>query len=183
MTGTPAKNPTLAEVNAKKREEEEAKKVQEAAAQENKKKEEDEAAKEKTEEEFQSAPKKGEILSGGNVIAEVKEGIDKQADSKVINRTPAQLAHETPAETAKRYGISSDIPEDVHNDPNVLTTRDNTDFQIPGGTHLHPDIAADNYNRNVGTFTERAQVSTSSNKRVYAAEAAFDDKGRKDVTH
>lgn len=105
------------------------------------------------------------------------DGVTHQGGENVINKTPADLAAETPQESANRYGISSDIPDDVHNNPNSTITRDNTNYQIPGGTHLHPDIARTTYNRSVGDRMETGQVTVTTSQMVFATPAAQDDKG------
>lgn len=108
------------------------------------------------------------------------DGVTHSGRVNPIDKTPADISSETPAETQKRYGISDEVPDDVHNNPNVTATRDNRDFQIPGGTHVHPDVARDNYNRMVGGRpSESGQVTMSSTQMVFAQEAPFDDKGIK----
>lgn len=133
----------------------------------------------------------------GSEIVETEKGVDNQVEfapsdgsgnvngvtfngaHNVINKTPAGLAAETPEETARRYGITDEVPEDVHNNPNVVATNDNRNFQIPSGTHVHPDVAKDNYNRIVGGRTENGEVTVNHIQHVYATEAPVDDKGIK----
>lgn len=105
-------------------------------------------------------------------------GVNFATDANVINKTPADMAAETPAETAKRYGINDKVPQDVHDNPNVAATNDNKLFQIPGGTHVHPDVARDSYNRMVGGRpSESGQVTVTDTQMVFAQPAEFDDKG------
>ncbi len=136
-------------------------------------------------------------IKPGNVVTQREPGVDNQVDNQddktpgnpngvnfsgtmnPINKTPAELSAETPAETAKRFGISDEIPDDVHDNPNVKATRDNRNYQIPGGTHLHPDVAKDNYNRSIGGRTEHGEVTMMTTQTVYATEASLDDKGIK----
>lgn len=96
-----------------------------------------------------------------------------------INKTPADLAAETPQQTAKRFGISEDVPDDVHNNPNVEISRDNRIQQVASGTHLHPDVARDTYNSSLSRPSEAGHVTMSRTQAVYAQEAEIDDKGRK----
>lgn len=109
------------------------------------------------------------------------DGVSFSGTGNVIDKTPAELSAETADETAARYNISSEIPDDVANDPNVQVYADNKDFQIQGGTHVHPDIAKDNYNRAVGSPNNSVMTTRTVSENVYAGEAELDDKGRKDV--
>lgn len=95
-----------------------------------------------------------------------------------VTKTPNELAAETPQETQERYGINDEVPDDVHDNPNVTIDRDNRVPQIPGGTHLHPDVAKETYNSSLGVPTEAGLVTRSVGKSVYADEAEVDDKGR-----
>lgn len=96
-----------------------------------------------------------------------------------INKTPADLAAETPQQTAKRFGISDEVPDDVHNNPNVEISRDNRIQQVASGTHLHPDVARDTYNSSLSRPSEAGHVTMTRTQSVYAQEAEIDDKGRK----
>lgn len=76
------------------------------------------------------------------------------------NKTPAELAAETPDETAKRYGIDTSITEEDAENPRVQVYKDTYVRQVPSGTHLHPDIAKDLMNRGISQHTtDSAQVS------------------------
>lgn len=120
-----------------------------------------------------------EVVNDGDPVeTNVDSFQDPNPGPGLINKTPAELAAETPGETQKRYGISDEIPDDVHNNPNVMANRDMGFAQMPGGTHLHPDIAKDNYNRGVGGRPEQGGVETVVRSNVYATEAEVDDKGR-----
>jgi len=98
--------------------------------------------------------------------------------SDMLNKTPAELASETPEESAARYNISSEIPDAVDENPNVEVYRDSGAKQIPSGTHLHPDVAKDNYNRALKGGTENATTSRVISQAVYADESPLDDTGR-----
>lgn len=104
----------------------------------------------------------------------------EKAQTLAFSKTPFDLSSETPDETKERYGISDEIPDAVDKNPNVNVSADMGNFQIPGGTHLHPDIAKDRYNRNLdGAGAETASVTIQNSQNVYAAEAPVDDKGIK----
>lgn len=79
-------------------------------------------------------------------------------DETQIRKTPNELAGETPDETKARYGYS-DTPtaEDIAN-PHVQVYADTIVKQIPSGTHLHPDIAADLQNRGITEMTTDSAV-------------------------
>lgn len=106
------------------------------------------------------------------------DGVTNSGNENVINKTPADLAAETPEQSARRYGIGSEVPEDVIKNPNVQQFGD-ANFQIPSGTHLHPDVARDNYNRSLQGGTESGATTRVITSNVYAAEAEVDDKGIK----
>lgn len=105
-------------------------------------------------------------------------GVNFETRKNVINRTPAELAGETPAETQRRYGINDHVPDDVHNNPNVTIDRDNRVEQIASGTHLHPDVAKTTYNSSLYRPSEGGTVTKTVTQQVYAEEAPVDDKGR-----
>lgn len=111
------------------------------------------------------------------------DGVTLTGGPNVINKTPADMSAETAEESAKRFGISDEIPEDVANNPNVQFYGDNKNYQIPGGTHLHPDVARDNYNRSLDPVNHSTQSSRVVTELVFASEAEVDDKGRKNAFH
>jgi hypothetical protein len=75
------------------------------------------------------------------------------------NKTPAEMAMETPAETAKRYNIDNEISEADAKNPRVQVYRDTLVNQVPSSTHVHPDVAKDLMNRGIAeTHTDNAQV-------------------------
>jgi hypothetical protein len=139
----------------------------------------------------------------GSVMVEHGENVDQQVDvnnnddglgnpngvtfgdksSNVIDKTPADLAAESPAESQKRFGINDEVPDDVHNNPNIQVRKDDGVQQIASGTHLHPDVARDHYNRSVGHQPENSAVTRTVTEYAYATEAEHDDKGlrRSDV--
>lgn len=130
-----------------------------------------------------------EVETPASEVVDSEEPVDEQAaanpdgvsfsgNQNVINKTPADLSSETPEESRLRFGIPNEVPDDVHNDPNVTANRDMGFVQIPSGTHLHPDIARDNYNRGVGGQAENSQVTRTVTEHVYATPALQDDKGR-----
>jgi hypothetical protein len=80
--------------------------------------------------------------------------------STVPNRTPAQLAAETPEETAARYGPSASVTKEDIANPKIQVYSDSIVKQVPSGTHLHPDIALDLQNRGIAqATTESARVT------------------------
>ncbi len=93
-----------------------------------------------------------------------------------FDKTPADLAAETPEESAARYGLNSEVPDDVAKDPNVQVSKDYNLMRPSGGTHLHPDIARDNYNRPL-SIGETGVVTRTVSEHVFAGEAELDDKG------
>jgi hypothetical protein len=97
-----------------------------------------------------------------------------------INKTPADMSAETPEMSQQRYGISDEIPDDVIKNPNI-TEDGKSARQIASGTHLHPDVARDTYNRSLERTggSENAAVTTSGYKLAFATEAPVDDKGIK----
>ncbi len=99
--------------------------------------------------------------------------------STVPNKTPAELAAETPDESAARYGIDRTITDEDDKNPRVEASHENLFPQIPSGTHLHPDIAKSTQNRGIGTTTENASFSQAVVGYDYAEEAPIDDKGIK----
>jgi hypothetical protein len=116
--------------------------------------------------------------TGAVVAVNRSEGTDEQLENKGENdKTPAELAAETPKETQERFGIVSDIPDDVHNDPSNSVSRDNRVPQVMGGTHLHPDVARSTYNDSLGLSSDQAAVNVERTAFVYANEAEEDDKG------
>lgn len=66
-----------------------------------------------------------------------------------LTKTPSELAAETPAETAERYGIDTSVTKTDHENPRVEYSEDDFVSQVPSGTHLHPDIAKDLANRGI----------------------------------
>ena len=77
----------------------------------------------------------------------------------VPNKTPAELAAETPDETAARYGVDTSITDEDADNPRVQAYRDTHVDQVPSGTHLHPDVAKDLQNRGISERgTDNAQV-------------------------
>lgn len=140
------------------------------------------------------------LLKAGSEIKEEEKPVDKQVGKKsdndkdpfgnndgvtnsgnvnVINKTPFDMSAESAAETMERYGYSDQVPQELIDNPNVETIHLMKNYQIPGGTHIHPDVARDNYNRIVGGRTEHGNVDVVTQQKVYATEAPVDDKGIK----
>lgn len=94
------------------------------------------------------------------------------------NKTPAELAAETPDETAKRYGIDTSITKEDAENPRVQVYEDTHVRQVPSGTHLHPDIAKDLMNRGISQHTtDSAQVTRSITQGYdFAGDAETNDK-------
>lgn len=79
--------------------------------------------------------------------------------STIPNKTPAELSSETPEETAQRYGIDTKVTQEDIDNPRVQVYKDTRVVQVPSGTHLHPDIAKDLYNRGIAEMhTDNAMV-------------------------
>lgn len=70
-----------------------------------------------------------------------------------LTKTPNELAAETPAETAERYGIDQTVTTTDAENPRVEWSEDDFMSQVPSGTHLHPDIAKDLQNRGISAPT------------------------------
>jgi len=131
-----------------------------------------------------STPAKKAVPSLSTLTGREESNEPYVSDSVVAlrtDRTPAQLAAETPEETAERYGIDTEISDEDADNPRVQAYRDTLVNQVPSGTHLHPDIAMDLQNRGVAEqHTDNAQV-----KRVivdtydFAPDAAHNDKWTK----
>lgn len=98
--------------------------------------------------------------------------------STVPNKTPAELAAETPEETAARYGVDTSITKKDANNPRVQVYKDTHVRQVPSGTHLHPDIAKDLLNRGISEHTtDNAQVKrTITETYDFAPDAETNDK-------
>lgn len=76
-----------------------------------------------------------------------------------FTKTPAELAAETPDETAARYKIDQSVTETDEKNPRVEHTEAQFLAQVPSGTHLHPDIAKDLQNRGISApTTDNAQI-------------------------
>lgn len=94
---------------------------------------------------------------------EDKKGNDPFLSPEVVSlrtdKTPAELSAETPAETAKRYGVDTTISDEEVDNPRIQVYRDTLVNQVPSGTHLHPDIAKSLQNRGIAEqHTDNAQV-------------------------
>lgn len=124
-------------------------------------------------------PAGSEVVEQEKPVEENPDGVAFSGTGNVIDKTPAELSAETPEQTANRFNISDEIPEDIANNPNVQVYADDKNFQIPGGTHVHPDIAKDNYNRAVGSPSSNVGTTRVVSENVYATEAEQDDKGLK----
>lgn len=98
--------------------------------------------------------------------------------STVPNKTPAELAAETPDETAARYNVDTSITEEDAANPRVQVYKDTQVRQVPSGTHLHPDIAKDYANRGISqNTTDSAQVKREVVETYdFAPDAEFNDK-------
>lgn len=107
-----------------------------------------------------------------------KPVISNQVVGTVPNKTPAELAAETPAQTASRYGIDQSVTDEDANNPRVQAYRDTHVNQVPAGTHLHPDIAKDMLNRGISEMhTDNAQVKrTVTEYYDFAPDAEHNDK-------
>lgn len=108
---------------------------------------------------------------------EEPEDVDIQSSS-VINKTPAELAAETPAETADRYNIDTSITDEDADNPRVQVYKDTIVKQVPSGTHLHPDIAKDLHNRGISEqHTDNAMVKREiATGYDFAPDAEHNDK-------
>jgi hypothetical protein len=96
----------------------------------------------------------------------------------VPNKTPAELAAETPDETAARYGIDTTITKEDAENPRVQVYEDTAVRQVPSGTHLHPDVAKDLQNRGISQHTtDSAQVRREITDTFdFAPDAEHNDK-------
>ena len=107
-----------------------------------------------------------------------KPVLSDQVVGTVPNKTTAELAAETPAQTAARYGIDQTISDEDANNPNVQVYRDTRVNQVPSGTHLHPDIAKDMLSRGISEqHTDNAAVKRMSTEYYsFAGDAPYNDK-------
>lgn len=107
-----------------------------------------------------------------------KPVISNQVVGTVPNKTPAELAAETPKQTASRYGIDQSVTDEDADNPRVQAYRDTHVNQVPSGTHLHPDIAKDMLNRGISEqHTDNAQVKrTVTEYYDFAPDAEHNDK-------
>lgn len=96
----------------------------------------------------------------------------------VPNKTPAELAAESPDETATRYNINTDISKEDARNPRVQAYDSDVVRQVPSGTHLHPDVAKDMRNRGISdNTTDSAQVKrTVTETYDFAPDAEYNDK-------
>jgi hypothetical protein len=122
-----------------------------------------------------------EVVESEKPVEQNPNGVNFAGGSNVIDKTPAELSAESPEETARRFNINDEIPQDVADNPNVQVYAGDKNFQVPGGTHLHPDVAKDNYNRSLNNAGNSVSTSRTVSENVYATEAEQDDKGRKNV--
>ena len=112
----------------------------------------------------------------------VDSGLSEHVVSTVPNKTPAELAAETPEETAARYNINTEITDEDADNPRVQVYKDTRVKQVPSGTHLHPDIAKDLLNRGIAeTHTDNALVRHQDTAPTYdfAPDAETNDKFQK----
>jgi hypothetical protein len=105
-------------------------------------------------------------------------GLSPAVVSTVPNKTPAELASETPDEAAARYGIDETVSEQDLENPRVQVYKDTVLKQVPSGTHLHPDVAKDMQNRGIQQqTTDTAQVSRMvTHEYDFAPDAPHNDK-------
>lgn len=94
-----------------------------------------------------------------------------------FDKTPNEMAHETPDESKRRHNIDTTINEEDLDNPNVQVYRDKNYEQIPSGTHLHPDIVKDLENRGITQHTtDAAVVRRTIEEQVFAGDAEQNDK-------
>jgi len=107
-----------------------------------------------------------------------KPVMSNQVVGTIPNKTPAELAAETPGQTASRYGIDQTVTDEDADNPRVQAFRDTHVNQVPSGTHLHPDIAKDLLNRGISEqHTDNAQVKrTVTEYYDFAPNAEHNDK-------
>lgn len=100
------------------------------------------------------------------------------ATSTSTSKTPAELAAESPEETAKRYDIDNKVSQEDIDNPRVQIYSDTVVKQVPSGTHLHPDIAKDLHNYGIAsTTTDSAQVRRQiTDTHDFADDAKHNDK-------
>lgn len=125
-------------------------------------------------------------VDGGEEKDVTVDDVDEENDnflspevvSTVPNKTPAELAAETPDETAARYNLNTAITEEDAANPRVQVYSDTHVHQVPSGTHLHPDIAKDLLNRGISQHTtDIGQVKrTIMDDYAFAPNAEHNDK-------
>lgn len=130
--------------------------------------------------EKKTSPAKKSVPSLKDLTSQNPEetGLSKDVVATVPNKTPAQLAAESPDETAARYGIKQEVPQEVLDNPRVQVYADTPIRQVPGGTHLHPDVAKTLQNRGISEHTtDSAQVKrTIIETYDFAPDAPNNDK-------
>lgn len=104
--------------------------------------------------------------------------LSNQVVATVPNKTPAELAAETPRETENRYGVAQKVSDEDLDNPRVQVYRDTLVNQVPSGTHLHPDVAKDLLNRGISEqHTDNAQVKRMvTDSYDFAPDAEHNDK-------
>lgn len=108
--------------------------------------------------------------------------LSSEVVATVPNKTPDELAAETPDETAARYNIDSEITKEDAKNPRVQAYESTVTRQVPSGTHLHPDIAKSSQNRGIAEMhTDNALVRHQDTAPTYdfAPDADVNDKFQK----
>lgn len=105
-------------------------------------------------------------------------GISPAVTALTANKTPSELAAETPDEAEQRYGKGPEPTEEDLDNPQIQVYRDDVVKQVPSGTHLHPDIVKDLTQRGIaGHRTDNAQVVRQINDGYdFAGNAEHNDK-------
>ncbi|MFY3741642.1 MAG: hypothetical protein HMLIMOIP_002100 [Candidatus Nitrosomirales archaeon] len=135
--------------------------------------------------EEKEAPKEEEFDRDEDYVDEEKDSfLSENVVATVPNKTPAELAAETPDETAARYNINTEITKEDAENPRVQVYPETVVKQVPSGTHLHPDIAKDLSNRGIAEMhTDNALVRHPDTAPTYdfAPDAETNDKFQKPV--
>lgn len=92
------------------------------------------------------------------------------------NKTPAELSSESPEESAKRFGIKTEVTKEDIANPRVQVYSDTVLKQVPSGTHLHPDIAKSTQNYGIAErTTDSAQVKRTITETYDFADSSPDN--------
>lgn len=124
-------------------------------------------------------PDDNDIVDDEPVVEKDEPKLSEHVVATVPNKTPDELSAESADETADRYNINSEISKTDAENPRVQAYNETRTYQVPSGTHLHPDIAKSQQNRGIAeTHTDNAMVKHQDTAPTYdfAPDAEVNDK-------